>query len=102
MADLTCCLANGDSQPSVCVPDCWPGVCYGDGIIWGDEECDDGNLDDGDGCSSTCTVEYGWDCTGEPSVCEQAIPTVSEWGLIVMTLLLLVGLKVKFGRRPAA
>jgi cysteine-rich repeat protein len=21
------------------------------------EQCDDGNLDDGDGCSATCTVE---------------------------------------------
>lgn len=24
--------------------------------------CDDGNLIDGDGCSSTCTVESGWYC----------------------------------------
>jgi streptogramin lyase len=32
------------------------------------------------------------------------IPAVSEWGLVVMTLLLLTGLKIKFGRRrrPAA
>ncbi|MCH8149859.1 MAG: DUF4215 domain-containing protein, partial [Planctomycetes bacterium] len=37
--------------------------------IEGSEECDDGNPDDGDGCSSTCTVENGWDCTGRPSVC---------------------------------
>lgn len=27
------------------------------------------------------------------------IPTVSQWGLVVMTLLLLVGAKVYFGRR---
>lgn len=29
------------------------------------------------------------------------IPTVTEWGLVVMTLLLLTGLKVGFGRRRA-
>jgi hypothetical protein len=33
-------------------------------------------------------------------VCESAaIPTVSEWGLVIMTLLLLAGAKVYFGRR---
>jgi len=29
----------------------------GDGIVDPGEECDDGNNDDGDGCSATCTVE---------------------------------------------
>ncbi|WP_434423053.1 DUF4215 domain-containing protein [Nannocystis pusilla] len=32
------------------------GVC-GDGIISGIEACDDGNLDAGDGCSPSCTIE---------------------------------------------
>lgn len=32
----------------------------------------------------------------------EAIPAVSEWGLVVMTLLLLTGIKIKFGRRPSA
>ena len=46
-------------------------VC-GDGSVDGPgEECDDFNTDDGDGCSSTCTVETGWDCTGEPSTCTE-------------------------------
>jgi cysteine-rich repeat protein len=31
--------------------------------------CDDGNTVDGDGCSSTCTVETGWFCSGTPSLC---------------------------------
>lgn len=35
--------------------------------------CDDGNVDDGDGCSKTCTVEDGWACSNtsptSPSVC---------------------------------
>jgi cysteine-rich repeat protein len=29
----------------------------------GTEECDDGNNDDGDGCSADCSVEEGWLCT---------------------------------------
>ena len=33
-----------------------------------DEGCDDGNLDDGDGCSQFCTVEDGWSCTGEAAI----------------------------------
>ena len=36
----------------------------GDGRRLGDEECDDGNLDDGDGCSSQCGVEPGFLCDG--------------------------------------
>jgi cysteine-rich repeat protein len=27
------------------------------------EQCDDGNLVNGDGCSATCTIEAGWDCS---------------------------------------
>jgi len=46
-----------------------PASVCGDGELEGDEECDDGNTDDGDGCSATCTVEDGWDCTVEP--CEE-------------------------------
>jgi len=26
------------------------------------EECDDGNILDGDGCNSTCLEETGWSC----------------------------------------
>lgn len=43
-------------------------VC-GDGLIQGDEECDDDNADPSDGCSATCTVETGYGCSGEPSSC---------------------------------
>jgi cysteine-rich repeat protein len=47
----------------------------GDAFVdqWGEqtasEECDDGNLQNGDGCSSSCTVEAGWECAGAPSWC---------------------------------
>jgi cysteine-rich repeat protein len=33
------------------------------------ENCDDGGFENGDGCSSTCAVEPGWTCAGNPSVC---------------------------------
>jgi cysteine-rich repeat protein len=47
-------------------------VC-GDGTLQGAESCDDGNTDNNDGCSSTCAVESGWNCIGEPSVCTTAV-----------------------------
>ena len=38
------------------------------------DECDDGNTEDGDGCSSKCKVEPGWRCVviakNKPMVCE--------------------------------
>lgn len=43
-------------------------VC-GDGTYESPESCDDGNIASGDGCSSTCTVEAGYACTGSPSIC---------------------------------
>ncbi|MBU1533897.1 DUF4215 domain-containing protein [Myxococcota bacterium] len=44
-------------------------IC-GDGVLEGNEVCDDGNLNPDDGCSSVCTVEPGWECTtASPSVC---------------------------------
>jgi len=33
-----------------------PAVVCGDGIISGGEQCDDGNLLEGDGCDRTCTI----------------------------------------------
>ncbi len=37
-------------------------VC-GNGVIEGDEACDDNNTDDADGCSSSCQIEQGFSCT---------------------------------------
>ena len=37
-------------------------VC-GDGVKGTAESCDDGNMEDGDGCSANCAVESGWVCT---------------------------------------
>ncbi len=57
--------ATSSLRVSVNSPGC------GDGSITGSEECDDGDVDNGDGCSSACAVENNWSCTGEPSVCTQ-------------------------------
>jgi fibro-slime domain-containing protein len=42
-----------------CAPGCVLGPRCGDGVVQAaqGEQCDDGNLVDGDGCSSTCTVD---------------------------------------------
>ena len=41
----------------------------GDGVISSWEVCDDGNIDNSDWCTASCTVEAWWECTGEPSIC---------------------------------
>jgi cysteine-rich repeat protein len=42
--------------------------------------CDDGNFINGDGCTSTCTVEQCWTCNGlSPTVCK--IDPVNTIGL---------------------
>jgi len=35
----------------------------GVGLNFGINECDDGNLDSGDGCSPECQIEEGWICS---------------------------------------
>ncbi len=44
-------------------------VLCGDGFVDDSEQCEDGNTASGDGCSSQCSVEPGYACTGTPSVC---------------------------------
>lgn len=41
----------------------------GDKITNGTEQCDDGNKLNGDGCNITCSIENGFSCSGQPSVC---------------------------------
>eukprot|EP00961_Rhodomonas_salina_P037329 501695-Rhodomonas_salina.1 len=52
--DLTCNAINSE---------CSPGAC-GTGQRGPVKECDDGNLDNGDGCNSLCQIERGWSCVG--------------------------------------
>ena len=62
--DIVAFLEAISVDPTGVPPDC------GDGVVDADEECDDGNLDDADGCSLQCQQEEGSQCSGEPSVCE--------------------------------
>ena len=41
------------------------GAGCGNGVADDGEECDDGNDVDGDGCTSTCEVECGFECVGD-------------------------------------
>jgi len=57
------------------------------------------NCDDGVECTVDSCNEPDGSCTNDDADC--SIPTVSEWGLVVLTLMLLIGAKVYFGRRQA-
>jgi cysteine-rich repeat protein len=46
-------------------------IICGNGIIETSEVCDDGGTNDGDGCSAVCQIETGYQCSGEPSVCNE-------------------------------
>ncbi len=50
----------------------------GNGHIVTPEECDDGGVVSGDGCSEMCVQESGFTCAGEPSQCTQNIPPASS------------------------
>ena len=57
-------------------------VC-GDGIFLGlTSECDDHNTEHGDGCSATCTIEYGYECKGGTQ-CREIIPPNLLLGSVV-------------------
>lgn len=45
------------------VPVCW------NWFIETGEQCDDTNINNADGCSSSCQIEAWWTCTSEPSIC---------------------------------
>lgn len=66
-------FCSADESANTCPQDC--NTC-GDGVVYGNEGCDDkGNLD-GDGCDATCQIEVGYKCEGEPSQCSLLFPTL--------------------------
>lgn len=84
---------------------CEPAKTCGNGVVepqsWGDdphESCDDGNLRNGDGCSSTCTFEYikpGQAC-GPEGKCENGI---CDQGICERVRTSLVDAPGPFGKR---
>lgn len=61
--------ANADD--AACTSACELAVC-GDGLVWAShEECDDGGLVPGDGCSETCTEEW---CTWDVDALDWPLP----------------------------
>jgi hypothetical protein len=95
--------------PEACLSDCTCGLFCGNGACDpGEDSC---NCPDDCGTpplsevpGATCADGNDNDCDGLTDSADPdcvAIPTVSAWGLIIMALLLLTGIKVKFGgRRP--
>ncbi|HLD63747.1 MAG TPA: DUF4215 domain-containing protein, partial [Candidatus Peribacteraceae bacterium] len=66
-------ICNGER----CVPMqeaqyCSTGECD-NGILDRDEQCDDGNINSGDGCTPLCTVEPNYVCEGQPSACNSLL-----------------------------
>ncbi len=68
-------LSNGATSTITIVD-----VVCGDGVTEGEEACDDGNTDDGDGCSSACLQEDGFICRDEPSICVPVCTDSSDVG----------------------
>lgn len=123
-SSLTC-----DCVPDCAGAQCGDDGCGGscgtcdDGVACTDDACvgrtcesvpNNANCDDGlfctgtetcsaNGCSSSGNpCAEGLVCNEDTDTCDNpVIPTVSEWGLVVMALLLLAGAKVYFGRREA-
>ncbi|MCH8146641.1 MAG: thrombospondin type 3 repeat-containing protein [Planctomycetes bacterium] len=75
-------------------------TCLSAGGTPGPEGADCEGDADGDGIVDACDLCRGIDDAVFAPECEGAIPTTSQWGLIVLTLLLLAGGKIYFsGRR---
>jgi hypothetical protein len=91
-----------------CIPNCAGRDCGDDGCGGSCGTCDDGlfcngveSCDPQDGCVAGITP-----CNSDTERCDEAtdecvtnsIPTVSEWGMVILTLLLLIGAKRAFAR----
>ncbi|HEY5956679.1 MAG TPA: fibro-slime domain-containing protein, partial [Polyangiaceae bacterium] len=74
-------LGDGCTATCVAEPTCPAGgggctTKCGDGLILGTEECDDGNAVSGDGCSDSCKVEAGFECSQTPLGDTMVVPMV--------------------------
>ena len=59
-------------------------VICGDGVRFGLEACDDGNEDNGDGCSSQCEVESGVECEEVEESTQSICQPICGDGVIVL------------------
>lgn len=68
-----------NGQPGRCNTQCTgvTSALCGNGVLNAGEACDDADTTSGDGCSSACTVETGYTCSGQPSVCT-TIPITTQ------------------------
>lgn len=57
------------NNPTVCTSTCGNGANDTTVTPVYTEMCDDNNVANSDGCSSTCSTESGWNCVGFPSTC---------------------------------
>ncbi len=76
----SCAASPGSTSTQACQSNCAYGACTapaicGDGIVQGTEKCDDGNTVSGDGCSSTCVVEFCGDGILQTGLGEQCDKT---------------------------
>ena len=82
----TLCTGCLDNQSCILPTDCLGGICRdnrcqtdicGNNMVAGSEACDDGNQDNGDGCSATCLLENGANCQNgsqcDSGVCDTAV-----------------------------
>ncbi len=67
-ADCNSVEAGWSCPPLACGRSSCTQVC-GNGIKTSSEACDDGNTAASDGCSAVCSVECGYTCGGQPSLC---------------------------------
>jgi len=75
------CTLGTSSTASTCSEIC------GDGIIFDktNGKCDDGNVIDGDGCSSRCVTESNWSCTGGDSTKKDTCRDVCGDGKVMLS-----------------
>lgn len=116
IADGTSFDVNGNDVPDECETDCQPNGEFDFREIRSgqSQDCNDNDIpdecdildDESNDCNTNgvpdeCDIS-SWDSRdrdrdGVPDEC-QAVPTVSTWGLVILTLLMAVGLALKVGR----
>jgi len=94
------CTTNEECSSGVCntmaaVPVCAVPIGCGNGVLNDDEVCDDGNLDRGDGCSQSCTLENVWRGGGGCAINRDSDSGGPEWLLSLLLLPLIRRRKVR-------